>query len=102
MKSTGGVKILTFKNRNQTVMSEIDWSTMLIQGEDGILYYKVGEELIEASMTDIQKHYKTMQYNLNWTLGLWATDRKDLVIDIKEVLFQLEYTQIPENCERIK
>lgn len=75
---------------------------MLIQGEDGILYYKEGDELIKASMTDIQKHYKEMQYNLTWTLGMWATDRKDLVSDPNEVMFKLEYTPIPENCRRIK
>lgn len=80
----------------------INHNTMLIQGEDGRLYYKDGDEAELASMTDIQKHYKTMQYNLSWTLGLWATDRPDLIEDPKELLFELEYLGIPENCERIK
>lgn len=81
---------------------EINENTMLVQLDDGRLYYKVDEEFILASMTDIQKHYKTMQYNLNMAIGLFATDRPDLIIDQKSILFEITYDQIPEKCQRIK
>lgn len=83
-------------------------NTMLIQQEDGLLYYKDGDELILASMTDIQKHYKTMQYNLDWLLGCDVTDRGDIIQSLitsetfDKYFWRAEYQQIPENCERIK
>lgn len=88
-----------FKYRN-----DISWNTMLIQADNGNLYFKCGEELILASYTDICKHYRNMQYNLNTTLGNWATDCINVVpVELKETVFwRLEYTEMPENCERIK
>lgn len=87
---------------------KIDENTMLIQLDDGLLYYKEGDELQLASMTDIQKHYKTMQYNLAWILGCYATDmstKVEIIIGTElfdEWFWKMEYVQIPENCERIK
>lgn len=75
---------------------------MLIQKEDGKLYYKGGEDEILASMTDIQKHYREMQYNLDCALELWATNRPDLFHFNRSELFKIEYHPIPENCVRIK
>lgn len=87
---------------------KIDENTMLVQLENGKLYYKDGAELQLASMTDIQKHYKTMQYNLAWLIGCDVTDMgKHIEIligteNFEKWLWKAEYTQIPENCERIK
>lgn len=83
----------------------INYNTMLIQGEDGRLYYKDGDETELASMTDIQKHYKEMQYNLNFVIGCWATDRPDLIklySGCDKIFWEATYSNIPENCERIK
>lgn len=86
----------------------IDYNTMLIQGEDGRLYYKDGAETELASMTDIQKHYKTMAYNLDWAIGCYATDCSKIVKELigeerfEELFWKIEYMGIPENCERIK
>jgi hypothetical protein len=86
----------------------IDENTMLVQLEDGLLYYKKDDELILASMTDIQKHYKTMQYNIAWLIGCYATDCSLLVQskispdEFEKWFWKIEYQQIPENCTRIK
>lgn len=79
-------------------------NTQLVQDENGNLFYKDGETLIPASNTDVCKHYKTMQYNLMWMIGLHATDRPDLLQDSTHahLLYELEYNQIPENAFRIK
>lgn len=87
---------------------KITENTMLVQLDDGKLYYKEGDELELASMTDIKKHYKTMQYNLTWLEGCWATDCSLLVQskmtadEFEKWFWHIEYQQIPENCERIK
>lgn len=82
--------------------------TQLIQKEDGLLYYQEGEETVLASLTDIQKHYKTMQYNLDFCLGAWATDVPDKVKGLigdelfNKMFWEIKYDQIPENCKRVK
>lgn len=83
---------------------EIDWSTMLIQKEDGQLYFRDGEEEVLASPTDICKHYRNMQYNLNISLGCHLTDRADLIDEVlrEEIMWLNEYQEQPENCIRIK
>lgn len=87
---------------------KIDENTMLVQLDDGRLYYKEDDVIELASMTDIQKHYKTMQYNLAWLIGCYATDCSLLVQskmtadEFEKWFWNIEYVQIPENCERIK
>lgn len=86
----------------------IDHNTMLIQGEDGRLYYKDGDETELASMTDIQKHYKTMQYNWMFCMNCFATDVPSKIIELigeeifNKLFWEITFDQIPENCERIK
>ena len=81
---------------------------MLIQKEDGQLYYKDGDEEVLASMTDICKHYRTFQYNLDWLLGCHVTD---VGYKVRELIgsekfdrwfWEATFDPIPENCERIK
>lgn len=85
---------------------KITWNTMLIQKEDGSLWYKVGDEEQPASPTDICRHYRNMQYNLDTTLGATMTDSIDKVNiseEQKEELFwTFEYCEMPDNCTRIK
>lgn len=77
-------------------MEKITWNTMLIQGKDGKLYYKDGDEIELASMTDILKHYQSIQHTLTTLTGAWATDRPDIVkkfvIDklFNEIFWQIE------------
>lgn len=81
---------------------------MLIQKEDGQLYYKDGDEEVLASMTDIQKYYKTFQYNLDWILGCYVTDMSKKVEqrigdeNFEKWFWKAEFQSIPENCTRIK
>jgi len=81
-----------------------DWSTELIQQEDGKLYFNTEDGLIEASLTDVCKHYRNMQYNLITTLGNWATDCiNEVEPNLKERAFwKLEYCEQPDCCIRIK
>lgn len=49
-----------------------------------------------------------MQYNLDTMIGNWATDASTIVTALigtdkfEELFWQLEYTAIPDNCQRIK
>jgi hypothetical protein len=84
---------------------KITWNTILIQQEDGKLYFQDGDEFIEASPTDICKHYRNMQYNLNTSLGCYLTDRPDLIKQFgasENILWEFEYQEQPDNCQRIK
>jgi hypothetical protein len=62
----------------------------------------------KASPTEICKIYRTMQYNLDFTIGCWVTDANKIVEALigpdkfEELFWQAEYTEIPENCQRIK
>lgn len=80
--------------------------TMLIQKEDGSLWYVDEHSEQRASPTDICKHYRNMQYNLDTSLGNEMTDRIDLINipeEQKEDLFwTFEYNEMPDNCRRIK
>jgi len=68
-------------------------------------YEEVDYWVQKASLTDVCKHYRNMQYNLNTTIGLYATDRPDLIEKFspsENILWELEYCEQPENCQRIK
>lgn len=71
-------------------------------------YEQIDWGLNKASLTEVCKHYKTMQYNLDTSIGCWATDCSLLVQsqigneNFEKWFWQLEYTEIPENCTRIK
>lgn len=64
--------------------------------------------LNKASLTDVCKHYRTMQYNLDTSLGCYATDAHLLVQaqigneNFEKWFWQLEYSPIPDDCQRIK
>lgn len=79
---------------------------MLIQKEDGSLWYKNCDEEQPASPTDICKHYRNMQYNLGTSLGAIMTDvidELDIPQEQKDNLFwTFEYCEMPDNCTRIK
>lgn len=81
---------------------------MLIQKEDGSLWFKDGDNEQPASPTDICRHFRNMQYNLSTTLGCYATDNSIVVekligADKFEAMFwKLEYDEMPDNCTRIK
>lgn len=67
-------------------------------------YEEVDYWVNKASLTDVCKHYRNMQYNLNTSLGYWATDRIDAinVIDKENFFWELEFQEQPDNCTRIK
>ena len=71
-------------------------------------YERVEWGLHKASLTDVCKNYRTMQYNLNITMGCDATyqgKRVEMLIgtdNFESWFWQLEYVEIPDNCERIK
>lgn len=65
-------------------------------------YEQVDWNIIKASLTDVCKHYRNMQYNLNISLGCHATDRPDLFIGMDDYMWQIEYQEQPDNCQRIK
>jgi len=83
--------------------------SFMVQRVKGCFRYEEIEwGLHKASLTDVCKHYRTMQYNLDTTLGCWATDASTIVTALignekfEELFWQLEYSPIPDNCQRIK
>lgn len=71
-------------------------------------YEQMEWSLYLASLTDVCKNYRTMQYNLDTTMGNWATDASTIITTLigadkfEELFWQLEYKSIPDNCQRIK
>jgi len=68
-------------------------------------YEQIFWELEKASPTEICKHYRNMQYNLNTSLGCYCTDRPDIIKKYsgsENILWQLEFVEQPDNCTRIK
>lgn len=68
-------------------------------------YEQVDWNIVKASLTDICKHYRNMQYNLNTIVGCFITDRVDLIRTYPEcenIMWKFEYQEQPENCQRIK
>jgi len=88
--------------------NKITWSTMLIQKEDGQLYFKEGENETLASLTDVCKHYRNMQYNIITTFGCYATDASKTITELigedkfEELFFKLEFGEQPDFAQRIK
>lgn len=87
---------------------EISWGTMLIQKDDGSLWFVDGDNECPASATDICKHIRNMQYSLITNIGCWVTDASNIVKQqigedrFEELFWQLEYREMPDNCNRIK
>lgn len=68
-------------------------------------YEEIDYWIIEASATDICKHYRNMQYNLNTSLGCYLTDRPDLIERYsasENILWEFEFQEQPDCCTRIK
>lgn len=71
-------------------------------------YERIEWSLHKASLTDVCKHYRTMQYNLTLTIGCYATDASTIVTGLigsekfEELFWEMEYNPIPDNCQRIK
>ena len=42
----------------------------------------------------LEKRIKSLEHHKDTTVGLWATDRPDLVDDPKGILFRINYTQL--------
>jgi len=72
----------------------IDYTVELVI-QDGQFLYKKESGLEPASPETVLAHYKTMQANLEWLIGLWATDDPGRVIDPGNALFQLVYDKMP-------
>lgn len=87
---------------------EITYNTILIQKEDGKLYFKDGDIEELASLTEVCKHYRNMQYSLTISNGCLATHRADIIelaLDQKTIdkhFFKVGFCEMPENCRRIK
>lgn len=82
---------------------EITWNTMLIQKEDGSLWFKSGNDEQPAGATDICKHYRNMQYSLDTTIGNMATDMSHMLdpVFVDQCMWEIEFQEMPDNCNRI-
>jgi hypothetical protein len=71
-------------------------------------YEEIHPYFEKASMTDIVKNYRNMQYTLNTNLGGMVTDKYDAISDlcfpdnIEDFFWKLEFTEQPDNCQRLK
>ena len=71
-------------------------------------YERVEWGLHKASLTEVCKNYRTMQYNIDITIGNWATDAPTKLTSLigsdrfEELFWQIEFCSIPDNCQRIK
>lgn len=87
---------------------ETTWSTILTQKDDGSLWFVEDGKECPASLTDICKYYRNMQYSLITNIGCWVTDASNIVKQqigedqFEEIFWQLEYQEMPDNCNRIK
>jgi len=72
----------------------IDYTTELVI-HDGQFMYSKESGLEPASLETVLAHYRTMQANLEWFIGLWATDDPARVLDPGVALFQLAYDKMP-------
>ena len=48
-------------------------------------------EAYEAWMKKASQYIKKLEHHRDTTVGLWATDRPDLVTDTKKMLFEIKF-----------
>ena len=48
------------------------------------------DKVIEGIFTKLSSAYNTLRHNRDTTIGLFATDRPDLIKDDKKVLFEIK------------
>lgn len=108
MFKNGGKYI--YKNVTPEVMNGIiapgveSIGTYMSQKVKGFFSYeKVDWSITKASLTDIAKNYRNMQYTLNINIGNMVTDRADLCPAqlVETVFWKMQFTEQPDNAQRI-
>jgi hypothetical protein len=110
--------LVRFNNQNRFVYKDVPRSiyeaaaktdsigSFMTQSVKGYFRYEqVDWNIFKASLTDVCKHYRNMQYNLNTSLGCYLTDRPDLIKQFsasETILWEFKYQEQPDNCQRIK
>lgn len=49
------------------------------------------ERMTDDDLLELQQEIKKLIHHKDTTIGLWATDRPDLLVDNKKVLFEIKY-----------
>lgn len=53
--------------------------------------YRTQGLLTSEEKDELAKYINKLEHHKDTTVGLWATDRPDLIKDEKEVMFQISY-----------
>ena len=73
----------------------------IVHGENILVYRMKGVECVSLDdYIELQKENEEMKHYQDTTVGLWATDRPDLIVDKKKIMFQLSSNLMCANCHK--
>jgi len=74
--------------------SEYPYENRVMYPRDFILDQNKYIDYLQSQLKERDEEFKRLQHHEDTTIGLWCTDRPDLIDDPKKVMFQLTKNKV--------